>query len=61
MKTLLLRRDHEAAELEGQFADPSHVDQTLDRTTVLRSLDTGRITALLLCNVLPPELSQARV
>ncbi len=55
MKLLLLRRDYREATvgLKGQFPDPSHVRQTLDEDTKVIVPD-GRITAVLLCNVIPP-------
>jgi hypothetical protein len=58
MKTLLLRRDDKeaAAKLVGEFADPSHARRPFDRDTVVRAPDTGRISALLLCNVIPRDL-----
>jgi hypothetical protein len=59
MKTLLLRRDYKesAEKLIGEFADPSH-GHILDRDdTIVRAPDTGKVTALLLCNVLSPDLT----
>lgn len=58
MKTVVLKRDHREATdgLEGQFADPSHVDQTLDEDTKLIAPADGRICAVLLCDAIPPAL-----
>jgi len=55
VKTLWLKRDYREAtrRLEGQFPDPSHVRQTLDEDTKVIVPD-GRISAVLLCNVIPP-------
>ncbi len=55
MKTLVLKRDYREATvgLEREFPDPSHVRQTLDEDTKVRAPD-GRISAVLLCNVIPP-------
>lgn len=55
MKTLYLRHDYREATdgLDGQFADRSHVRQTLDEDTKLVAPD-GTITAILLCDVIPP-------
>ncbi len=55
MNTLLLRRDYREATvgLERQFPDHSHVRQTLDEDTKVIVPD-GRISAVLLCNAIPP-------
>ncbi|MGA8010942.1 MAG: hypothetical protein WB949_00760 [Candidatus Acidiferrales bacterium] len=57
MKTLFLKHDYgqAAAKLLGQFAAPSHVDLTLDKDTRLIA-PGGRIFAVLLRDVIPPEL-----
>jgi len=57
MKTIFLRHDYRkaAAELEGQFADPSHVLQTIAEDTKV-IVPHGTIGAVLLCNVIPPML-----
>ncbi len=59
MKTLWLRHDYEQAakKLKGEFPAPSHVDpnKILDEDTKVIA-PHGRITALLLTRVIPPEL-----
>lgn len=57
MKTVVAKRDYQQATrgLEGQFPDPSHVRQTLAESTRVMAPD-GRITALLLCDAIPPAL-----
>ncbi len=57
MKTLLIKDDYRkaAAKLVGQFPAPSHAEQVIDRDTRVIAPD-GRITAVLLCNVIPAEL-----
>jgi len=57
MKTICLKHDYEkaAARLRGKFPDPSHADQTIDEDTRMIARD-GRITAVLLCGVVPLEL-----
>jgi len=57
MKTLLLGRDYREATvgLEGKHPAPSHATLTLDADAKVIAPD-GRITALLLCNVIPPAL-----
>src|ERR1700691_505744 len=59
-KTLLFDYDDNkaAVELEGQFADPSHVRQIIERDTAVRASDTGGISAFLRCDVIPAELSR---
>lgn len=58
MKTILLQHDYEkaAAKLASRFPAPSHADQFIRCDTELRSPNDGVVTALLLCNVIPPEL-----
>jgi hypothetical protein len=57
MKTLLLKNDYRelAAKLVGQFPDRSHATLPLDADTRVIVPD-GSISAVLLCNVIPPEL-----
>ena len=57
MKTLLLRSDYQKAAngLKGQFADPSHFRLTINETTKVIAPD-GSISAILLCNAIPPAL-----
>jgi hypothetical protein len=57
MKTFLPEDDFReaAAKLVGQFPDPSHATLTLDSDTRVMMPD-GRISAVLLCNAIPPDL-----
>jgi hypothetical protein len=57
MKSLRLKLDckKEAAKLAGKFPDRSHADVTLDSDGTVLS-PNGRIRAVLLCDVIPPEV-----
>lgn len=57
MRSLRLELDYKkaAAKLTGEFPDRSHADLTLDSDGTVISPD-GRISAVLLCNVIPPEV-----
>lgn len=57
MRTLLLKHDYEAAttELKGKHPAPSHVDQTINRDTVVIAPDLS-IIAVLLKDVIAPKL-----
>jgi hypothetical protein len=57
MKTLVIENDYKeaAGKLFGQFPDSSHATMVLDKDTKI-ILPDGRISAVLICNVIPPAL-----
>ena len=57
MEAFLPHNDYEQAakKLKGKHPAPEHIDRLLDRNAMIIGPD-GVTTAMLLCDVIPPEL-----